>query len=240
MSPNNSSVSPIVRTSTSPEYTSSLAAGVAALLHSGDIVRLEGDLGAGKTTFVRGLAHALGVAPGLVSSPTFVLVNEYPLASERRGIRRLIHVDAYRLQSAEDLDSAGWDRYVTPAGTVQPGCAVVIEWPARIADTLAQNASALTIRFTNLGDSSRQIEVDLPDSWSQRPGVTELREREPIRCPITGVWVEPTRSTYPFAGEKEKLADLNRWFTGAYSIGRRATDADFEDQPAEPERPSDN
>jgi tRNA threonylcarbamoyladenosine biosynthesis protein TsaE len=239
-------VNSIVRTSTSPDYTASLAAGIASILRAGDIVRLEGDLGAGKTTFVRGLAHALGVPTGLVSSPTFVLVNEYPLKAERSGIRRLIHVDAYRLNSSEDLDALGWDRYVTPEGTAQPDCAIVIEWPARIADALASGALPATIRFTNLGESSRQIDFDLPDSFTSRPGVTELSEREPIRCPVTRVWVEPTRATYPFAGEKEKLADLNRWFTGAYSIGRRATDADFEDQPPDsprtssPDHPSDN
>lgn len=233
----------IARESSSPEYTASLAAGVASILRAGDIIRLEGDLGAGKTTFVRGLAHALGVPAGLVSSPTFVLVNEYPLTTERRGIRRLIHVDAYRLTSSEDLDALGWDRYVTPEGSAQSDCAIVIEWPTRIAEALASGASPATIRFTNLGESSRQIELDLPDSFASRPGATELADREPIRCPITGVWVEPTRATYPFAGEKEKLADLNRWFTGAYSIGRRATDADFENEPpnpTDPEHRSDN
>jgi len=234
------------RTSTSPDYTASLAAGVASILRAGDILRLEGDLGAGKTTFVRGLALALGVPTGLVSSPTFVLVNEYPLKAERAGIRLLIHVDAYRLNSSEDLDALGWDRYVTPEGTAQPDCAILIEWPARIADALASGALPATVRFTNLGDLSRQIDLDLPASFAARPGVAELVEREPIRCPVTGVWVEPTRPTYPFAGEKEKLADLNRWFTGAYSIGRRATDADFEELPpssthqSDPDRPSDN
>jgi len=236
-------VTPILRTSTSPDYTASLAAGLASILHAGDIIRLEGDLGAGKTTFVRGLAHALGVPKGLVSSPTFVLVNEYPLATERNGIRRLIHVDAYRLNSGEDLDALGWDRYVTPEGAAQPDCAIVIEWPIRIADALASGTAPVTIRFNHSGEQTRQIEIDLPDSFAPRPRATELAEREPIRCPISGVWVEPTRATYPFAGEKEKLADLNRWFTGAYSIGRRATDADFENeplQPPDPEHRSDN
>lgn len=237
MSPNDSTMTAIVRTSTSPDYTASLASGLASVLRAGDIVRLEGDLGAGKTTFVRGLAGALGVAPGLVSSPTFVLVNEYPLGTERRGIRRLIHMDAYRLNSGEDLDGIGWDRFVTPEGIAQPDCAVVIEWPARIADALKGGADAATVRFVHLDDSVRQIELDLPESFGARSGVSDLTEREPIRCPITGVWVEPTRATYPFAGEKEKLADLNRWFTGAYSIGRRATDADFENEPPTPTDP---
>lgn len=230
----------IVRDSISPDYSRALAAGVAFVLRAGDIVRLEGDLGAGKTTFVRGLADALGVAAGLVSSPTFVLVNEYPLAVPRVGIRRLIHVDAYRLNSSEDLDALGWDRYVTPEGTAQPDCAIVIEWPSRIAGAFAPASLPATIRFVHSGDTSRRIELDLPDSFSSRPGVSELAEREPIRCPISGVWVEPTRATYPFAGEKEKLADLNKWFTGAYSIGRRATEADFEDEPPPPTYPPEN
>lgn len=222
----------VVRTSTSAEYTASLAAGVAVLLRGGDIVLLEGDLGAGKTTFVRGLARALGVAPGLVSSPTFVIMNEYPLMHELRGIRRLVHVDAYRLHSSEDLDAAGWDRCVEPGGgSARSECAIVVEWPARVAGAFDSAKEPLRIRLTNMGDSTRRIDVQMPAAFFQRPLAAELIEREPTRCPVSGVFVEPTRSTYPFAGEKEKLADLNRWFTGAYRIGRPATDADFDAAP---------
>lgn len=231
----------ISRTSTSPDYTAALACGVGSILRGGDVLRLEGDLGAGKTTFVRGLAQSLAVPPGLVSSPTFVLVNEYPLPTETRAIRRLVHVDAYRLRSGEDLEALGWDRYMTPEGFARPDCLVIIEWPARIADALT--APSLAIRLSHVADSVRQIELELPDAFAQRPGAAELLEREPIRSPISGAWVEPTRPTYPFLNDKEKLADLNRWFTGSYGIGRHATDADFEsDLPhsADPKHRSDD
>lgn len=219
------------RTSTSTEYTQALASGLGAVLRGGDLLLLEGDLGAGKTTFVRGLARSLGVQHGLVSSPTFVLVSEYPLPLECRGIRRLVHVDAYRLTSGDDLDSLGWDRYTIPSGGPQPDCVILVEWPARIAEALAAAPSTITVRLGHLDEASRSIDVEFPDALAPRPGVAELIEREPIRCPISQAWVEPTRATYPFAGEREKLADLNKWFTGAYSIGRRATEADLDDLP---------
>lgn len=223
----------IVRTSTSADYTVSFAAGVAAVLRGGDIVLLEGDLGAGKTTFVRGLAQVLGVGPGLVSSPTFVIMNEYPLRREVRGIRRLVHIDAYRLHSSDDLDSAGWDRCVDPGGIALPDCVIVVEWPTRIAGAFGAAAESHRVRMANLGDSTRRIDFFPSPAFFERPLAAELIDREPTRCPISGVFVEPTRSTYPFAGEREKLADLNRWFTGAYRIGRPATDVDFDQTPPE-------
>lgn len=227
----------IHRTSTSTEYTQALAAGLASTLGGGDLLRFEGELGSGKTTFIRGLAQALGVQRGLVNSPTFVLVNEYPLPAERNGIRRLVHVDAYRLTSGDDLDALGWDRYITPSGRPQSDCVILIEWPSRIAEALASPASAITVRLAHLEEASRAIEIELPDSLASRPGLIELIEREPTRCPISRAWVEPTRPSYPFAGEREKLADLNKWFTGAYSIGRRATEADFDELPDQPPHP---
>ncbi|MBX3390830.1 MAG: tRNA (adenosine(37)-N6)-threonylcarbamoyltransferase complex ATPase subunit type 1 TsaE [Phycisphaeraceae bacterium] len=223
----------IVRTSTSADYTASIGAGVAALLRGGDIVLLEGDLGAGKTAFVRGFAQALGVGPGLVSSPTFVVINEYPLGRGVRGILRLVHVDAYRLHSSDDLDAAGWDRSVDPAGSARPDRVIIVEWPARISGAFGASPDSLRIRLANLGDSTRRLDISLPQSFTKRPLATEFIEREPTRCPISGAWVEPTRTTYPFAGEREKLADLNRWFSGAYRIGRQATDADYDAAPRE-------
>jgi tRNA threonylcarbamoyladenosine biosynthesis protein TsaE len=79
----------IVRQCDSEDLTASLAAGLAAVLRHGDRLALRGDLGAGKTTFVRHLAAALGVPSGMVSSPTFVMANQYPA----RGGLELVHAD---------------------------------------------------------------------------------------------------------------------------------------------------
>ncbi|MEZ6232740.1 MAG: tRNA (adenosine(37)-N6)-threonylcarbamoyltransferase complex ATPase subunit type 1 TsaE [Phycisphaerales bacterium] len=106
--------------------TAILAARVAALLRPGDVLAFDAPMGAGKTTFVRHLAAALGVAPGMVASPTYVLAHEYPTG---RGWT-LVHIDAYRLRSGEDLDAIGWDRMLAGGGVV------VLEWAERVADAL--------------------------------------------------------------------------------------------------------
>lgn len=94
----------VTRESSGPDFTAALAAGFADVLHAGDVVALEGDLGAGKTTFTRELAARLGVPAGVVSSPTFVVVNVYPIAprAAQPTLKRLIHIDAYRVTSDED------------------------------------------------------------------------------------------------------------------------------------------
>ena len=101
--------------------TRAIAAGLAAGLGPGAVVLLSGDLGAGKTAFVRGLAEGLGIDPGEVTSPTFTLVHEY-----RGGRLPLVHVDLYRLDTAE-LDEIGMDSELAEAGVV------AVEWSERLA-----------------------------------------------------------------------------------------------------------
>ena len=110
----------------SEDESAALAARVAAALRPGDVLAFDAPMGAGKTTFVRFLAAALGVAPGLVASPTYVLAHQYPT---ERGWT-LVHIDAYRLRSAEDLDAIGWDRLL------EGGSVLVVEWAERIAEAL--------------------------------------------------------------------------------------------------------
>src|SRR4029079_6167387 len=95
----------IQRTTTSESQTLDLASQLAANLHSGDVVTLEGPLGAGKTCFVRGLARGLGLDPSSGASPTFISCREYSNGSALR----LAHIDAYRLRGPDDLDAIGWD-----------------------------------------------------------------------------------------------------------------------------------
>lgn len=205
----------------SPETgaTEAIAQAIADLVRPGDVVRLIGELGAGKTTLVRGIAAAMGCDAGLVNSPTFVMINEYD------GPRaKLVHVDAYRLHSAEDLEALGWDRY-----TGDPRVIMLIEWPDRIEAALPAADRCLTITIAHDSPSSRAITMSVPESWRDRAAYAAFVERDPVRCSITRTWVAPTAATYPFANDRARLADLNRWFTESYSLPR-AMNADEDEE----------
>lgn len=106
--------------------TQHIAHVLARLLRPGDVLALRGDLGAGKTTFVRALAGALGVAPAEVSSPTFTLLHEH-----NSGRMPLLHWDVYRLSGPDALADLGWDDYLRDGGAV-----IVVEWADRIEAAL--------------------------------------------------------------------------------------------------------
>ena len=108
------------------------------------MVLLYGELGAGKTAFVRGLARGLGVPPEDVSSPTFTLIQEY---GSRRGT--LFHVDLYRLTAAE-VDDLGLDELIGSGGIV------AIEWPER---WLEPPSAARVVRLAHLGGDQRSIAI---------------------------------------------------------------------------------
>lgn len=117
-----------------PSQTEQLGAVLSALLPPGSVVAFTGDLGAGKTAFVRGMAAGLGV-PGRVTSPTFTIVNEY-----EGGRLPLFHFDLYRLSSAGELFDIGWEDYLARGGI----CAV--EWSERIAGAIEPDAIRVDIR----------------------------------------------------------------------------------------------
>jgi len=137
-------VTPETFTSSSEEETRAFAARLSSSLAAGAVLLLSGDLGAGKTAFVRGLAEGLGIDPGDVTSPTFTLVHEY-----RGGRLPLIHVDLYRLESA-DLDEIGLDGDLAVQGVV------AVEWSERLSRRFP---GSTTIQITDLGGDRRTIEV---------------------------------------------------------------------------------
>jgi tRNA threonylcarbamoyladenosine biosynthesis protein TsaE len=106
---------------------------------------VSGDLGAGKTAFVRGLAEGLGIDADEVTSPTFTLVHEY-----RGGRLPLVHVDLYRLDRA-DLDEIGLDQDVASQGIV------AVEWPERLSRNIN---GAIAVRIADLGGDRREIEIN--------------------------------------------------------------------------------
>lgn len=220
----------IERTTENEDATAALAAGVASVLQPGDVIALEGDLGAGKTTFTRGLCAALSVNTALVSSPTFVFVNQYPVPNAAKNALaggRVTHVDAYRLTSVEDLDALGWDRLfdVTTRQAADDSVAL-IEWPRRIEAALPEECAWIEIAAS--GPSRRQFTLRLPASWENRKFMEWLRDREPTKCRVTGRWVSPTSPTYPFIDDRARDADMYQWFTGGYKTSREVKPTDEE------------
>ncbi len=134
----------------SVEETWALARSLAAELKPGDVVCLEGDLGAGKTTFVQGLAAALGTL-GRVTSPTFCLVQEH--RRNGGGAGALVHMDLYRLHGEDDVLAIGWEDYLSD------GAILAVEWPERAGSLIP--ADARHVRFFHLdGEERRRIEMD--------------------------------------------------------------------------------
>ena len=132
-------------TTRSEGETAAIARSLAADLEAGAVLLLSGNLGAGKTAFVRGLADGLGMDPGEVSSPTFTLVHEY-----RGGRLTLYHVDLYRLDRAA-TDDLGLDELGVADGVL------AIEWPDRLTHAL-DGARFVSIEIIN--DTTRRISID--------------------------------------------------------------------------------
>ena len=118
----------------SPAETIALARTLAATLRRGDVLALSGDLGAGKTHFVKGLAAGLGTAAS-VTSPTFTLIHEYP-----GGRLPLYHFDFYRLESEDDLLRIGFDDYLDAGGVL------AIEWAEKFSALLPSHTRHFDFR----------------------------------------------------------------------------------------------
>lgn len=112
------------------------------------LVTLSGELGAGKTAFTKAVANALGVE-GTVTSPTFVLEKIY-LLPDGHSFKRLIHIDAYRLEKGSDLAPLGFDAFMQDAGNL-----ILLEWPEMVADALPTSFAKLS--FLAHADGSRTI-----------------------------------------------------------------------------------
>ena len=132
----------------SREETEALGEKLAQALRPGTLIAFTGDLGAGKTAFVSGMARALGVEDR-VTSPTFTIVNEY-----EGGRLPLFHFDMYRLDSADELFHIGWEDYLARGGV----CAV--EWSERIAGALPPGTVTVTISRCPENDDWRQITIE--------------------------------------------------------------------------------
>ena len=132
----------------SEKETKALAKKFAAQLKGGELIELVGDLGSGKTTFVRGVAEALGTKVR-VKSPTFTVMNEYPVNGDK--IKRIIHIDFYRFEDPTQLEALAMGDYQDEETVI------FIEWPD-IFGTTAVTADK-TIKFEFVDEGTRRIEI---------------------------------------------------------------------------------
>jgi tRNA threonylcarbamoyladenosine biosynthesis protein TsaE len=135
----------MIATTASEIETAAVGRDLAQSLRAGDTVLLHGELGAGKTAFVRGLAEGLGVSPDAVSSPTFTLIQEY-----RGGRLPLFHVDLYRLDDPREIDDLGLEEIAADG-------VLAIEWAEKLPRRLV---GAVTVHLAHLDGNMRSIRID--------------------------------------------------------------------------------
>lgn len=129
----------------SAEETIEFAKKVGSLLKGGDVIAYLGGLGAGKTTFTRGLAVGMGLGDDVIS-PTFTLVNEY------RGEIPLYHFDMYRIKNTDDLDTTGFYDYMSEDNVL------AVEWSENIREALPESTIFISLR--RIDDDTREIQID--------------------------------------------------------------------------------
>ncbi|MFH1769822.1 MAG: tRNA (adenosine(37)-N6)-threonylcarbamoyltransferase complex ATPase subunit type 1 TsaE [Parcubacteria group bacterium] len=123
------------------------------------IIRLQGDLGTGKTTFAKAFAKALGIQ-NHITSPTFVIVKQYnvPQRGERdkqkSGFKQLIHIDAYRMDTKEDIETLNIEEFLN-----DPSNIVLIEWPEKLGKLIPKNS--ITIKIDHKDITTRNIQISL-------------------------------------------------------------------------------
>ena len=116
------------------------------------VVGLSGDLGSGKTAFVKAAARALGIKE-MVLSPTFVLAKFYTIP-ERNSWSRLVHIDCYRIEDPDELKTVGWEKVMS-----DPRNLVLVEWPENAGETFPKNVPVLSFRFVD--ETTREIDASI-------------------------------------------------------------------------------
>ena len=182
------------------------------------VIAIEGELGAGKTQLVRGLATGLGLDAAEVSSPTFVLScrHDGPNCS-------LAHLDAYRMSGDDDLESIGFDEMLEDKTMV-----LAIEWASRLQHALP--TQRIEIRLTHLPADERAIEIldrrecersrqRLSDALQIRCDATEATLTDTHTCPSCG-GTSAESEFGAFCSQRCRMADLGNWLGGRYSISR--------------------
>ena len=144
------------RLSRSVRETERIAAELAGTLVPGQCLALHGELGAGKTQFVRGLVRGLGGDAARVCSPTFVLLNIYPTSG-----MTVYHLDAYRVACSEDFEGIGFPELLEQGGIV------VVEWAERVTELIPRQAT--NVRIEIVDERRRRIEIESPSPQDHCP-----------------------------------------------------------------------
>ncbi len=235
----------------SVDDTLALARLIARHTAPGDLIALLGQLGAGKTQFVRGLAQGLGIDDDTVSSPTFVIVQEYT-DPEKPNAPVLIHIDAYRIHSLDELESIGCDDLLSPrpgprahetaSGDQPQPPIVVIEWADRLEGHLPNDR--LVVELSHATDHHRAVKVTPYGSWIPRmqamaaalqPFASATPSKPPPakprvdKCPICRKPVTEDRDPFPFCSQRCRQVDLSRWLGEKYLISRPIEASDWDE-----------
>jgi tRNA threonylcarbamoyladenosine biosynthesis protein TsaE len=187
------------------------------------VVAIDGELGAGKTRFVGGLAAGLGIDRSAISSPSFVLAMEH----EGDAVR-LVHIDAWRIGSSEELASIGWDELLRRPRTV-----IAVEWSSKVGTALPRER--VDVAIEHVGSAERRVHVR-----DERPGraaamanalamftpAAPAAKARATRCSICGKPSPPDDPSYPFCSPRCRQIDLGRWLKGDYRVSRPADGPD--------------
>ena len=203
--------------SISPETTEALGAAMAEVLPVPWVVALDGDLGSGKTTFVRGMARGLGLVAAEIASPTYVLCTRH----DGEDVS-LAHLDAYRVEHETALESVGFDEMLR-----ERSLGTVIEWASKIDGALP--TERVEVRLAHRGPTDRAIEIfdrrndgqgraRLLDALVTLFGAVEVAPAA-SQCPSCGK-DESSPDHRPFCSARCRLADLGKWLNGTYVFSR--------------------
>jgi len=212
----------------SPLATHAAGAAIGTMLRGGEVIGLDGELGAGKTSLVRGIAEGLGIPGSMVSSPTFVLMQRYT-----GGRLDLVHADAYRVRSPEELESIGW----LDDGDPGRPTVSVIEWSSRVETAIPSNAVRIELlhagasRPSEGAGDTRVLRLRDPDS-ERFEHIADAIRLSALRhaCRVCGRPLPPEAGPSVFCSARCRDADLGRWFGERYRVSRGLREDDFDDR----------
>lgn len=206
------------RTLHGPAATHALGRLIGSACVGGERIALEGELGAGKTSFARGIADGMGIDPVVVSSPTFTIIHEHE--GGRDGLR-FVHVDAYRMGDPDELQALGWQEFLDDARAV-----IALEWPDRAANAIESPHLLVEMSHVepdDLGEDARHVTCSFACDRAY------LHEALHGRCPSCGAAVGAEGAHVPFCSNRCRMADLDNWFSGRYVVSREIEEDDLAD-----------